>query len=407
MIRKFLQNNLFIVCITIASFLISAEYAITRPTGNAVFISAYGAKFFPFVWLATVPVNFLVIYLYNLFLPKVGCKKVFAFIICFAIAINLLAGFKLETIRSFPFFYFIWKDINILLLFKQLWSLIHSNVNLHRAKYLYGIITAVGGVGGIVGGCIPGFFAVTIGSEKLLLLTVPFYALLLLFYCMAVNKSGLQNSQESFSSGSKGAFGLIKNSPLLIFILFTVIFMQIAITFYDYQFNIFLEAKIPVLDQRTEFTGRLFSLVNVVTTLLQIVGSYLLIQFMGIRNIHFFIPLTLIGCAFSQLIYPGFLAASSAFIYIKSLDYSLFTIVREMLYIPMTLDEKFRAKVIIDVFAYRSARAFGSLVVLFGVYFAKDLTLRFLNISAIVIFTIWCFLVYYSFRPQEKTEAVN
>jgi ATP/ADP translocase len=41
----------------------------------------------------------------------------------------------------------------------------------------------------------------------------------------------------------------------------------------------------------------------------------------------------------------------------RSIFLSLFGVIREMLYVPLQLDEKFRAKAIIDVFAYRTSKA--------------------------------------------------
>ena len=49
---------------------------------------------------------------------------------------------------------------------------------------------------------------------------------------------------------------------------------------------------------------------------------------------------------------------------VKALDYSIFGIIKEQLYIPLGINEKFKAKAIIDVFAYRSSKALASLLIL-------------------------------------------
>ena len=165
------EEILFLLCAMAYGFLISLEYGITRPAGNCVFLSLYGSSFFPYAWVATVPINFYLVGLYNRYLPKWGCLKTFSFIVFFVIAINTLCAFYLKEMPALSFFQYIWKDIYILLMFKQLWSLIHSTVSTERAKFFYGLIFGAGGIGSIIGSIVPGFFAVMLGSVKLFLFT--------------------------------------------------------------------------------------------------------------------------------------------------------------------------------------------------------------------------------------------
>ena len=59
---------------------------------------------------------------------------------------------------------------------------------------------------------------------------------------------------------------------------------------------------------------------------------------------------------------------------IKCFDYSVFGIIKEMLYQPLKVEEKFKAKAIIDVFTYRSAKAVASLIILLLQYlFLKNI----------------------------------
>ena len=83
---------------------------------------------------------------------------------------------------------------------------------------------------------------------------------------------------------------------------------------------------------------------------------------------------------------------------IKALDYSIFGIIKEMLYIPLKVEEKFKAKAIIDVFAYRSAKACASLMILCLqlVHFVNLNTL--LSWGVLVIFTGWMAAVLFMFK---------
>lgn len=361
-------EKLFIFFSMIAGFFISAEYAATRPASSAIFLSTFTFQAIPMVWLLSVPFNLCVVYLYNRFLPKFGPLKMVGSIGAFVIAVHIVCAFFLQLFPKFILFQFIMKDIYIVLMFKQLWSMIHSTIPASRAKYLYGSIFGVGTLGAIAGSLIPSFGAVYIGSEQLFLFTLPFYLILFFSYRAAFKRSPLQTS--SFSENltldprpSEG-FSLIRRSPLLTSILLLVVFMQVSVGLMDYQFNAHLELNIFDKDLRTEYVGKMVGLTNTLSLILQFVGGFLMVHIFGVRRSHLFVPLMLLGNSLIALAVPTFAIISFTYIFLKSVDFSLFGVIREMLYIPMKMDEKFRAKAIIDVFAYRSSKALVALCVL-------------------------------------------
>ena len=70
-------ERLFILFAMACGFFITDEYAIIRPVSNAVFITAYGSKALPWAWIAVVPLSFLAVALYNKYLPRLGCMRMF------------------------------------------------------------------------------------------------------------------------------------------------------------------------------------------------------------------------------------------------------------------------------------------------------------------------------------------
>jgi MFS family permease len=246
--------------------------------------------------------------------------------------------------------------------------MIHSTIPSSSAKALYGLIFGMGTLGTILGSFLSGFFAVEIGSEQLLFATLPLYIVLMFAYKMAFQRSGVK--PESFkedlsqNTGAGEGFALIRRSPFLISILLLVVFMQVSVGLVEYLFNAHLELNVVDKDLRTEVYGRLIGLTNLVSALFQFIGGFLLIQFLGVRRSHFFIPLFLSATGIVSWFMPTFGIAMCSFVFVKSVDFSLFGILREMLYVPLKLDEKFRAKAVIDVFAYRTSKAAVSLCVL-------------------------------------------
>jgi AAA family ATP:ADP antiporter len=393
----------FALSAMICGFLICAEYAIIRPASNSLFIFSYSASAFPYAWLIGVPINLLVVYLYNRFLPRLGCMRMFVILAALIGGGNFLCALTIQKISFVPFAFYVWKEIYIMLMLQQLWSVIHATIEMKQAKYLYGILFGIGGLGGVLGSMIPGFTAVKFGSENLLFLSLPIYAVLVFFYSkllkhssMEEEKNRLSNTQEAFKTLKS-----IRSSSVLIFILSIVMLMQMSSTIIDFQFNTYLEKAIPHQDLRTEYVGKIMGVVNFATILLQFVGSFLFLRLLGLRASHFAIPSILGFNAVACLFSPMFGLFSYAFATIKSFDFSVFNILKEMLYIPLTKDEKFRCKAVIDVFAYRSAKAFSSLLILGLQGLLAAQLMPVLSYGLIFLFALWSFLILRFFRHNQ------
>ena len=402
------KEKWFVFFAMLSAMTICGEYAITRPTSNALFLTLFSAKGYPWVWLATVPLNLGVIYLYNRFLPKIGPLKILWTFAIVTAGINALAGVLFTKAPLFIFFQYAWKDIYVLLMLKQLWSMIHSTIPSSRAKYLYGCIYGVGTIGAISGSLIPGFLATYLGSEKILYLTIPVYLLLLFAYTMAFNRSGVNES--TFTKDltpdprPREALSLIRRSPVLIAVLLLVVFMQVSVGLMEYQFNAHLELNILEKDLRTAYCGKLGGLVNIASLAFQFLGGFLMIRFMGLRGSHFLVPILRCTSALSAMALPTFAILSASYVFLKAVDFSLFGVIREMLYVPLQLDAKFRAKAIIDVFAYRTSKALVSLGLLLLQIVAGSYLLQLTSYISIAVFIGWLATVAILFRKRENVS---
>lgn len=401
-------KHLFIICAMVCGFCIMGDYGIVRPVSHSIFLSVYGSHFFPYVWLAIVPFNFLIIELYNRYLPKIGIHKMFYTILGSIFLINTGASLFMAKIPAFAFFFYIWKEIYVMLLFQQLWSVIHSTIKMDQAKYLYGVIFACGGLGGILGNSLPGYFAVKMGSANLLLGSLPLLVVLgLAFFYLMKNSQVSQQADKVAPQGPQitnfwQGVTAIRNSKYLTFILAIVVVMQVTTTLIYYQFNAALENSILVQDMRTEYCGRVFGIANIFSLSLQLFGSFLLIHFLGLRRSHLAMPLLLAFNAIGSLFFPTFAMISAAFVTIKAFDFSLFGVLKEMLYIPLKQDEKFQAKAIIDVFAYRSSKAVASCLILGLQFIGFSEMISTLSWGSFVLLMMWAFIVYKMFKLKDE-----
>src|SRR3989344_4696663 len=171
------SERLFVFFAMLTGFSISAEYGITRPASNSLFLTLFSSQAFPWIWLPTGPLHPPLLTPPNYLLPRIGPWKTLCAVACTVICINSATGLLLPYFPALICIQFAWKDIYVLLMFKQLWSLIHSTISATRAKYLYGAIFGMGTIGSIFVALIPGFFAAQIGSEQIFFFTGPLYTL--------------------------------------------------------------------------------------------------------------------------------------------------------------------------------------------------------------------------------------
>jgi AAA family ATP:ADP antiporter len=404
------REKIFILAAMICGVLISFDYAIIRPVSNSLFIEHYGSRFFPYAWLCSIPLNLLIVSLYNRFLPRLGCFKIFIITASTIALINALSAFFISSCALFPFVYYVWKDIYVMLMFQLLWSVIHSTIDLSRAKYLYGLLFGIGASGGLAGSFLTGQWAVRLGSETLLLSTIATYFLLgLCYYMLIKNSSNIDqklNKEVKKETSLQDSFALIKSSKLLVSIMLMVVFMQVTATLTDFQFNTFLERLYLQKDVRTAYFGRLLGYGNIVTMSFQLLGVYVLIRFMGKFKTHLLVPLILCLNGIGFILFPVYGVISYAFVTIKCFDFSLFNVIKEMLYIPLKIEEKFRAKALIDVFVYRGAKVFASIFViaLQSLWLTSLIPIiSWINIS---IFLLWCYVVISIKKHYEDAEPI-
>jgi AAA family ATP:ADP antiporter len=413
LIKMSFHEKIFCFLALACSFLINLEASITKAVSNSLFIHAYGYEYLPYAWLALVPLNLWVVNLYNRFIPRIGLFKM---LLCTTGVTGLTvfcAAFFIYSFSWLPFCLYIWKDLYILLMFQQLWSMLAATIRSEQAKYLYGLFWGIGGLGAVTGSCFPGFLATLIGTEKLLLVTIPFYAILLVCYWFALKvrdqdltRQPIVFDREKPSSFYQGA-KLIARSRVLMFIFLIVVFMQLTSTLLDFQFNQVLSLEMVSKDLRTQYLGRFFGIVNLSNVILQFLGSYFALNFVGVKKTHLMIPSYLGLLLTSYLFFPTFPLLALSYGSIKALDYSLFGVVKEMLYIPLKTEEKFQARAVIDVFVYRTAKALASCCIIAIGFLGFGHSLKVITQVLVMIFSAWSLTVLFLLKeePQKVPAA--
>lgn len=334
-----------------------------RSSSNTLFKLAYGVQNLPVV-MALVPLAVIAtIAVYNLLLSRVGPRKTLLATSLGSGATLFALYFWIETGAKLPTaILYLFREAYVVLLIEQYWAFLNSTLKENEAKRVNGPIAGWASLGAIGAGFAVGALAAPIGTPGLLL-----FAAALMLPGALLSDWGYRLCGEPQHPPKKthtvGGLKLFRSSRLLVVLFALIVITQVYSTFVGLNFQSALQEAIPTRDAQTAFSGKFFGVVNVVAALGQFVLAPWLMGLLPVYVIHWTIPLIHIVCLGSYLLFPGLHTAGLTYLAFKSLDYSIFRASKEVLYIPLSFDARFRAKKIIDLFGYRFGKGGTSLVI--------------------------------------------
>lgn len=339
-----------------------AGYEFIRSAATVLFKNAYGAENLPLVMAAMPFVVFLGVALYGRILTALGPRRTLivtslgSALLIFVCYLLVLNGSKAIT----PVLYLL-KELYIVLLIEQYWSYINSNLSSDGAKKLNGPITGIAGIGGAIGGTLVGITATSWGTENMLLLASLSLIPAVLVSNMTYLKFGEPEPPPGEVTSGQMGWGLIRENRTLTYLLAIVLISQVVSAVLDIKFQGLLSDEYAgSQDEETAFQGKFWGTLNTSVVVLQFVLVPLLMSFVSLRLIHIIMPLIHLSAITVAIISPSVLTVGIAFFLFKAFDYSLFRASKEVLYVPLGFDERYRAKEIIDVFGYRTGKGASS-----------------------------------------------
>lgn len=151
------------------------------------------------------------------------------------------------------------------------------------------------------------------------------------------------------------------------------------------------------------FKANYFLWVNVIGAVLQLFFVSRIIKFVGLRVALMAMPVIAFGGYTTMAFFPVLYLVKAAKIAENSVDYSLQNTSQQMLYLPLSREEKYNAKAAIDTVFVRSGDVMSAVVVAVGTKLAFG-TKNFAMVNMVLI-VVWIALVWSIGRKfQEKTR---
>ena len=400
----FSKRTLFAVAaIAAAGSFLLCGYEFIRAVSTSLFIDAYGKENLPWVMATIFPGVYLMIYIYGRLLSWFGARGALVVTsLLSAVVIVAASGMILKGYFIATAIIYVLREAYIVVVIEQYWSFVNSTLNPKQARWINGPFCAIASMGSVAGGMLVERWAVPLGSEILLLFAAGSLIPAAIFAVIAYTVAGEPQPTDAEQDGKQGHTGLkvFFRSRYLIFIFLLILTTQVVSTVLDLRFNGLVADSITDKDIRTAYYGTFYKWLGISAALLQFIAVPLLLRWVPFRLIHLYIPLIHFVTAGLLSFSPTLPNGAAAYLIFKALDYSFFRSGKELFYIPLSYDERYRAKQIIDSFGYRSAKSgSGFLIGLFSI------PCTIFSVIAMVMAVIWTGIVANLTVQYQKLEA--
>ncbi len=350
------------VAIGAAAFFLLFGYEAVRSASTSLFVTHYGAESLPWVMALSPVGTAIMLYGYGVSLTRLGARRTLAATSLVSAVVLALCWSGLSVVGGpASALLYVLREGYIVLIIEQYWSFINSTLTQSEAKRVNGPICGIASVGAILGGLTVGQLAPILGTQPLVLVTaislLPAAALGLYAYHLGGTPRG---EQEAKAEHGSLALDLFARHRVLIHVGVLILLTQMVSTVLDLCFNKYLADAIQAQDERTAYLGNFYALLNGGAFFMQFLATPLILARVSLRRVHMGIPLVHIAAAAAVIVEPGLFTAAAAYVIFKTFDYSLFRAAKEMLYMPLPFDARYRAKQVIDAFGYRASKGLTS-----------------------------------------------
>ncbi len=155
----------------------------------------------------------------------------------------------------------------------------------------------------------------------------------------------------------------------------------------------------------SNFYSDYYTLVNLVSALLQALVVARLLTKLGIRRALFIMPLVVLGGWFALLLFANMTTVAIEKTTENSLDYSLHNTLRQALFLPTSREGKYQGKAAIDTFFFRMGDVIAGLGIVFLLVQVLGLGVRAFAVMNVGLALCWLFLAFRTGRLHDRMTA--
>lgn len=389
-------------------FSLLSSYYIMRPIRDEMGVIA-GVDKLQWLFTATFIVMLLAVPLFGYVTSRLQRKLFLPYIYYFFIVNILLfyllfeSGFsQILTARIF----FVWLSVFNLFVVSVFWSFMTDLYKNEQARRLFAVIATGGTIGAITGPLLTTLLVQSIGNASMLLISAGLLGLSIIsIYRLIAWQRTQHEINEPHRLDDKPLGGAILDgirlalsSPYLLGICLLMLLFTLLSTFLYFQQAQIVKDAFSDSETRTSVFAAIDLSVNLLTLLLQTFVTSRLVKGVGLGITLALIPLLL---AFGFLLlgfYPTLPVLIAVQVMRRAGNYAIMRPAREMLYVVLSREEKYKAKNFIDTVVYRGGDAVSSW--LYAGLKSVGFTLSSIAWIAVPISLFWAWIAYRLGRRQ-------
>jgi AAA family ATP:ADP antiporter len=405
-------------------FLLLLGYYVLK-TVREPLILASGAEVKSYASAAQAVVLIGFVPLYGWFSSKVNrARLILGFILFFVVNIELFSLSGRAGVPHVGIAYYVWLGIYNLTTIAQFWSFANDIYRREAGERLFAFIFLGGSLGALVGARVAEWlFESGLSPYDMMHVTAVILCVHLALYWVVDRRESRRPSQAAAAatplSAAKGGFRLVFQSPYLRLLAALIVLLNIVNTTGEYVLgaSVVNAAKAAVAADPSvsqdafigAFYGRFSAYFNALGLLLQAFVVSRIVKHLGMAGVLLALPLVALGGY-------GLIAAGAGLSLIRwakitenATDYSVMNTARQLVWLPTSRDEKYKAKQAIDTFFVRTGDLLQAVLVFVGTTWL-GLGVRGFAVANLVLIAAWLVVAFrllrqYGIIMRQRVEA--
>ncbi|MFA5908597.1 MAG: Npt1/Npt2 family nucleotide transporter [Vicinamibacterales bacterium] len=356
------------------SFLAMTSYNIVKPITRSEFISSLGADNLPWVQFGAGVLIGFIMQGYTTVMRAVPRRWTIPVTQAGMAGLLLLFWFLFTTVGAdwvAVAFYVLALILGILLI-SQFWTLANDVYDPRQAKRIFGFIGGGASLGGATGAGLTAFLVESLGAKQMLLVSASIMGLCFFIVTFILKREKAAGTSDATKTGedegvsSGEAIQLLRSSRHLQVIALVIGFAAIGAAIIEQQLNMAAaEAKGAAnSDAIAAFLAQVTVYLSLIGFVIQVGLTSRIHRVMGIGFALLVLPVSLGTTAVVMLFNRALWAPGLARVLDTSLRYTVDKTSREVLFLPLPAELKYRAKPFIDVTMDRLSKGMGALMIL-------------------------------------------
>ncbi len=311
--------------------------------------------------------------------------------------------------------FFIWLSVFNLFVVSVFWSFMADIYSKKQSRRLFGVITAGGSAGALIGPIVTSIVVVQIGFRNML----PLSALLLLFAVFCVYRLRGWVRQQQSDSGEEAASTDTEKKAIggsawagVKFVLTKRYFSAIAValvcaTFLGGATYMYMAEMVSVTFEGTDKRTQVFAIMDAMINAMSFIGQLLIVKHsvrkLGIGGTLALLPIVSVIGFTLLAVNPVFLVIAGLQVLRRSITFGLTKPTSDMLYSVVSPEAKYKAKNFIETAIYRG----GDVISTWTIRFISGIGLSGVALVCVPIALIWTWLAIWIGGEYKRRDAAS